>query len=82
MAKKKSSASSENGSENGDTSTRIRRPREYRFEFKVGDEPYESAGLVLTSRNDAKTVKDFLNSMESVQEAGMTYRITEQIILS
>jgi hypothetical protein len=82
MAKKKGSDSSSNNSSDSTTEKRVRRPREYRFEFRVGEEAYESAGLVLTHRESAQTVKDYLNNLESSQEAGVTYRITEMIILT
>lgn len=82
MAKKKSQTESSDQSNDGSEKTRIRRPREYRLEFQVADGPFESAGLVLTNRHDSQAVKLFLNNLESTQDANMTYRVTEQIILS
>lgn len=82
MSKRRTQSESQSEPNEDTPQTRIRRPREYRFEMRVGDEAWESAGLVMLSRNDAQTVKTYLNNLESSQEAGVTYRVTEQIILT
>lgn len=82
MAKRKSTQESNSESGEDSAQTRIRRPREYRFEMRVGDEAWESAGLVLNHRDSAYATRDYLNNMESTQEAGVTYRVTELIVLS
>jgi hypothetical protein len=80
MAKNKKTASS------GETPTTERkergprREREYRFEVVDFDGKVDSLHLVLTHRESANIVKDWLNAQTEMTADGQKYRYVELIV--